>query len=205
YPFLSVSNKAAAKVSFNRPYLTVPSMVSRGSGEFLAARGLAGWEYNMVRWLEREGYDVSYCSSVDTHATPGLLSSHKTFISMGHDEYWSYPMRWNVEAARDRGVNLAFLSANVCYWQVRFESSLLDGTPNRTMVCYKSTSDPIFNTSSNYFTTVTFRSALINNWESSLMGVNYAYAVAGDLTVGDASHWLFSKTGVHNGQVLPGL
>ena len=56
--------------------------------------------------------------------------------------------------ARDRGVNLAFFSANVCYWQVRFEPSVADGAPNRTMVCYKSTSDPMFNTPSNYFSTV---------------------------------------------------
>ena len=206
YPFLSVSNKAAAKVSFNRPYLIVPSMVSRGSGEFLAARGLAGWEYNMVRWLEREGYDVSYCSSVDTHATPGLLWSHKGFIVMGHDEYWSYPMRWNVEAARDRGINLAFLASNVAYWQVRFEPSTVDGAPNRNMVCYKNLNDPIAATSSNYLTTVNFRSSPVNNWETSLLGVSYDTAnVFGDLVVSDPGHWVFANTGVAAGQRLAGL
>src|SRR5439155_18298766 len=61
YPSLSISNKSAAKVSFNRPYLTSGASISRGSGEFLAARSIPGWECNMVRWLEREGYDVSYC------------------------------------------------------------------------------------------------------------------------------------------------
>jgi hypothetical protein len=28
----------------------------------------------MLRFLEREGYDVSYCTNLDTHADPTLLS-----------------------------------------------------------------------------------------------------------------------------------
>src|SRR5207249_11069049 len=144
---------AATKVSFNRPFATDRASQGEGAGEFLIARFMGGWECNLVRWLEREGYDVAYCSSLDTHSRPNLLWNHQGFISMGHDEYWSYPMRWHVEAARDRGVNLAFLAANVCYWQVRFEPGA-DGAPDRNMVCYKSTGDPAFHNASNYLTTV---------------------------------------------------
>ena len=59
----------------------------------------------MVRWLEANGYDVSYITGVDTdRARRDLLRSHKVFLSVGHDEYWSGAQRANVEAARDAGV-----------------------------------------------------------------------------------------------------
>ena len=61
-------------------------------------------------------------------------------MSVGHDEYWSAEQRSNVEAARDAGVNLAFLSGNEMYWQFRWESSIDgNGTPYKTMVAYKET------------------------------------------------------------------
>jgi hypothetical protein len=41
------------------------------------------------------------------------------FLSVGHDEYWSKPMRDAAEQARDAGVHLAFVEANAIYWQVR--------------------------------------------------------------------------------------
>src|SRR5207245_4673811 len=107
-------------------------------------------------------------------------------------------------AARDRGVNLAFFAGNVCYWQVRFEPSALDGAPNRTMVCYKSLADPIATTSSNIFTTVNFRSPPLNDLESSLVGVSDGIApITGDLVVTDPNHWIFTNTGLAAGQLLP--
>ena len=201
----------AQKVSFNRPYASGPAgflAYWNGAGDFFANSSIAGpgWESSLVHWLEREGYDVSYCGSVDTHSKTNLLNNHKAFISMGHDEYWSYPMRWNVQAARDRGVNLAFLSSDTCYWQVRFEPSTVDGTPNRTEVCYKSLADPVAHTSSNKFTTVNFHSPPVNDNEASLLGVNFIVAgISGDLVVNDASQWEFADTGLQPGQILPGL
>ena len=66
----------------------------------------------MVRWLERNGYDVSYFTGVDSDRRGSEILDHKTFLSVGHDEYWSAGQRANVEAARDAGVNLAFFSGN---------------------------------------------------------------------------------------------
>jgi hypothetical protein len=199
----------ASKVSFNRPFalqLPNPSLYWRGAGEFFGSGVGAAFEVNLVHWLEREGYEASYCTSLDTHAVTNMLWGHKAFISMGHDEYWSYPMRWNVVTARDRGVNLAFLSSNVCFWQVRFEPSAADGTPNRTMVCYKSTLDPVFNSPSNMFTTVTFRAPPVLDSESSFLGVSLdTVGVEGDLVVNDPGHWLFSNMAVHAGQRFPGV
>ena len=100
-------------------------------------------EYPTIRFLERNGYDVSYIAGVDTDRTaPSLLTNHKAFMSVGHDEYWSQAQRTNVENARDAGVNLMFLSGNEVYWHTRYEPSI-DGTNTayRTLVCYKETWD----------------------------------------------------------------
>ena len=93
----------AYKVSYNRP-LTVRGEIPEDS-PFNA-------EYPMVRWLERNGYDVSYFTGVDSARRGSEILDHKTFLSVGHDEYWSAGQRANVTAARDAGVNLAFFSGN---------------------------------------------------------------------------------------------
>ena len=120
----------ASKVSFNRPYAAATCSeganylgYGSGAGEFLTminVVALPGWEYNMVRWLERQGYDVTYSTSVDTHRPWPAGKVIKTFLSVGHDEYWSPEMRSNVEAARDSGINLGFFAANVCWGAITF-------------------------------------------------------------------------------------
>jgi hypothetical protein len=94
----------------------------------------------MVRWLEQNGYDVSYFTGVDAARNGGLIKNHQIYMTSGHDEYWSGPQRANVEAARDAGVNMAFFTGNEVFWKTRWENSM-DGsnTSFRTMVCYKET------------------------------------------------------------------
>ncbi|MCA8953614.1 MAG: DUF4082 domain-containing protein [Planctomycetes bacterium] len=121
----------ATKASYNRPFDL--HNAAGGSGyDFFAA------EYAMVRFLEANGYDVSYLTCVDCDRNGALIQQHGAFVSVGHDEYWSGPMRDSVEAARDAGVHLAFFSGNEVYWKTRYEPSI-DGnaTPHRTLVCYK--------------------------------------------------------------------
>ena len=81
----------------------------------------------MVRWLERNGYDVSYITGVDTDRRGARAPRTQGFLSVGHDEYWSGQQRANVEAARDAGVNLAFFSGNEVFWKTRWETSI-DGS-----------------------------------------------------------------------------
>ena len=121
----------AYKVSYNRP-ITVRADTPEDS--------LFNAEYPALRWFERNGYDLSYTSGLDVARSGSELLEHKVFMSVGHDEYWSGPQRANVEAARDAGVNLAFLSGNEVFWKTRWEPSF-DGTstPNRTLVSYKET------------------------------------------------------------------
>jgi hypothetical protein len=57
----------------------------------------------MIRWLEQNGYDVSYTTGVDTDRNGDLIRRHRVFLSVGHDEYWSGTQRTKVEEARDGG------------------------------------------------------------------------------------------------------
>ena len=125
-------NGRAYKISYNRPFVTRGGESQR---DFYF-----GNEYAAVRFLERNGYDVTYFSGVDTDRFGGELKNHRVFLSVGHDEYWSAAQRANVTAARDAGVNLQFLSGNEIYWHTRYEPSVDPSkTPYRTLVSYKET------------------------------------------------------------------
>ncbi|CAN5617795.1 hypothetical protein BH10ACI3_BH10ACI3_03510 [soil metagenome] len=161
----NIGQPQARKVSFNRPY--------RGYSAFgiyeTAGLGFFNFEYPLIRWLEMKGYYVTYATDVDTHSNPTILASnkHKALLSNGHDEYWSWEMRNNVERARDRPnsgssrpINIGFFGANIAYWQIRFANSNATGTqpanaPNRTIICYKERfdvpehGDPYFQVASN--------------------------------------------------------
>jgi Domain of unknown function (DUF4082)/Bacterial Ig-like domain/Bacterial Ig domain len=114
-------------VSYNRPM------------DIEGDNGIFGAEYPMIQFLERNGYDVSYLSSIDIANTPSLLKNHKIFIDSGHDEYWDQANYNAVSAAKDAGVNLAFFSANEVFWRTELEPSIADGTPERTVTSYKMT------------------------------------------------------------------
>jgi hypothetical protein len=126
----------AYKVSYNRPFTTRQGVCCVGSIQSY----LFSNEYPMVRWIERNGYDVSYFSGIDTDRRGGELLEHDAFLSVGHDEYWSGQQRANIEAARNAGVDLAFFSGNEMFWKTRWENSIDgSGTPYRTLVVYKET------------------------------------------------------------------
>src|SRR6185503_6637871 len=128
------SPNRAYKVSYNRPLTT------RGT---TPTNAVFNAEYPMVRWLESNGFDVSYISGIDTDRSGATIlnaTKHKAFLSVGHDEYWSGTQRANVEAARSAGLSLAFFSGNEVFWKTRWEASI-DGsaTAFRTLVSYKET------------------------------------------------------------------
>jgi hypothetical protein len=132
-PWKGASSTTVTRISFERPYALYVNLLpsafnplSNGSGEFLL------WEYTLAYWMEQQGYDVTYISNIDTHMDPGGLLRAKAFLSIGHDEYWTYRMVDNVKSARDAGVNILFLSGNSVSGAVYLDSST-EGLPFRTM------------------------------------------------------------------------
>jgi hypothetical protein len=156
------------KVSFDRPYVQ-----GFGSSFVLV------FEADAIRWLEHQGYDLSYISSVDLHEDSVQLLQHRAYISLGHDEYWTKEMRDGVDNARDRGVGLAFLEADAAYWQMRFEPDSA-GTPDRTIVCYKVqtinhdlTRDPLYGKDNSRVTSL-WRDPVLNRSENALIGIMFS-------------------------------
>lgn len=126
-----------AKASYNRPFTT-----RTAEGGHAVESWVLSAEYPMIRWLEANGYDVSYASSADSDRYGAHLRDHRTVLSVGHDEYWSAGQRAAFTAARDAGVNLAFFSGNTSYWKTRWEASIgASRTAYRTLVTYKESVD----------------------------------------------------------------
>jgi hypothetical protein len=153
YDFNSAGGRAN-RVSFDRPYLW------HGPGWQV----MTSWELSLVRFLEREGVDVSYVTDVDVAGDPGVLLRHRVAITAGHGEYWTKGIRDAYENARARSTNLLFMGANTGYWQVRYENA------RRTMVGYKSAADPVADRS---LTTVRFRELSPARPECTLLGVQH--------------------------------
>jgi hypothetical protein len=132
YTYNSTGQVAANHVSFNRP-LDLETARNTPAPAFYS-------DYPLVRYLEAQGVDVSYVTDVDVDTDPSSLLSHRLVMTAGHGEYWTKAMRDGFEAARDAGVNLAFMGANTGYWQIRYEDA------HRTIVAYKDkalTDDPV--------------------------------------------------------------
>jgi hypothetical protein len=186
---------SARKVSFNRPYLDRGGLPE----EF-------NLEIGLLRFLEREGYDLTYQTDIDTHKGDGRLLAHKALISAGHNEYWTDAMRNNVEKARDSGLNLGFFGANAVYWQIRLENA------NRTVVGYKEAAlaeDPFALDDvpdNDMLITTTWRDDPLNRPESALIGVMFHGGPCyGDIVVSNPSHWVYTGTNVTAGTQLKGL
>ena len=114
----------AHKVSYNRPFST---------RNIKPECFLFNAEYPMLRWMERNGYDMCYATDIDMERDQSIITpaKRKILLSVGHDEYWSSGQRNKFEAARNAGVHLAFFSGNEVYWKTRWENN------TRTVVCYK--------------------------------------------------------------------
>lgn len=117
-------HKRAHARSYDTPLIT------RG---YRSVNAPLGPELAAIRFLERMGYDLHYASGFDLSGklADNILKRSRSYVSVGHDEYWTYGQRDAVERARKRGVHLNFWSANEAYWAVRLEG--------RTMICYKET------------------------------------------------------------------
>jgi hypothetical protein len=188
----SFANRARV-VSFDRPY---DHDWASGAADFI------GNEFPVIHQAEQLGLDVTYWTDLDFHARPQLLTNHRALISLGHDEYWSLPMRTGAASALDAGVNLAFLGANACYRQIRVEPSSLGD--NRHQVCYKSAAEDPMTGTNDTVVTVNWDQAPVDQPESQLIGSTYQdIGAMAPLVIVDAGSWLFAGTGFTDGLSLP--
>lgn len=193
-----------AAVSFDRPYGreaqfdgVVNDPLTFGSGEFLP------FEFPLAYWLEQHGYDVTYCSNSDM-LSPDRGLECKAFISVGHDEYWDIRQFRSVEAMRDAGVDLLFLSGNSVCWVAPYSSSS-DGRPNRVFFRggpYGADNDYAVNRERDHGP---FPERGPD--EGLLMGARNVEPVngGGDWIITKPDHWIFEGTGVEAGDRIPGL
>ncbi|HUY50143.1 MAG TPA: N,N-dimethylformamidase beta subunit family domain-containing protein [Streptosporangiaceae bacterium] len=186
------SNRSLA-VSLDRPY------DANGAYMFLyherATIGLA----------ERAGLPLAYVTSMDIDGDPHLLDGAAAMFAPGHDEYWSPPERAHVTAARDAGVNIAFLGANTMFRRTRLASTRLG--ERRLVICYKTSylQDPMYG-KDNALVTSDWREPPSPDPESSLIGTLYESNPAdAPYVVASPDSWLFAGTGVQKGTKFTGL
>lgn len=185
-------------VSFDRPYGKYRQIYdnpqSLGSGEFLC------WEFPLCYWLEKEGYDVTYCSNGDM-VNPERGKRCKTFISVGHDEYWDLRQYESVKAMLESGTSALYLSGNsVCWVTPMTESS--DGRPKR-----------IITREAPYYGLSLGDQPLAEGFdyvgpdEGLIMGARNIRILngGGDWVCEKPNHWMFDGTGLKRGDRIPGL
>ena len=162
-------------------------------------------ERKFIALAERTGLPLAYVSSVDIEEDPALLTGASALFSLGHDEYWSPPERAHVTAARNAGVNLAFMGANCCFRRTRLEPTRLGSA--RLVVCYKTSylQDPMYG-KDNALVTSDWREPPDPDPESSLIGTLYeSNPVDADYVVATPDAWPFAGTGVEKGTRVPSL
>jgi hypothetical protein len=180
-------------VSLDRPY------DHEGAYYFLI------YERKVIELAERLGVPLAYATNMDLAADPHLLDGASALISLGHDEYWSPPERANVTAARNAGVNVAFLGANAMFRRTRLARTKLGA--DRLVVCYKTSylRDPMYG-KHNDLVTSDWREPPHPDPESSLTGTLYeSNPTTADFVVVSPDAWIFAGTGVRHGTRYRGL
>lgn len=193
YAYNGRANLQGNKVSFQRP----------------PASQYSNWEWPFVRWAEKNGYALEFATNEDLEFRPEILSAYKLVLSVGHDEYWSAPMRDNLEAYIAKGGNVAFFSGNSVCWQVRAEK---DGS---ALTSWKQNtySDPQFQTGDFGTLATLWSHHLIGRPENKLTGVGFLFGGyhishghfmggSGGYTVHRPKHWIFEGTGLRQGDLL---
>lgn len=192
----------SVRVSWDRPYgkccQVVDAPLTQGSGEFFL------WEFPFAYWLEKEGYDVSYTSNVDTHADARGLLRAKGWLSVGHDEYWSLEMYRNVRAAVAAGVNVGFFSADTCIGLIPFLPGTA-GVANR-VITRVGNFGPRMDEWARHGAPEVLRLKQGPD-QAALIGARdvYPYSGGGDWVCVNDKHWAFAGTGMKNGDGIPDL
>ncbi len=194
----------------NLPEAT-PALIAAGGGVWdLAAGYVNKWEHRFVAWAEARGLPLDFLAQSDLDRDPDALGPYAAYVSVGHDEYWTWAERDVVEGFVEGGGNAAFFSGNTSFWQVRFEQE------GRLMVGYKAaapTRDPVLGTDRERLLTSMWSDPLIGRPENEMTGVSFArggyarvgYAgsrSSGGYAVQRPDHWALEGTNLFYGDVF---
>ena len=196
YAFHGKGKNQGNRVSFERPC----------QGQY------ARWELPFVQWAESHNIALEFATNADLEHQPELLEHYKLVLSVGHDEYWSTPMRDNLEAWIGRGGNVAFFTGNTCCWQVRTEDE------GHALTCWKQNYhwDPVYGAREDYSTLSTLWSHyVVKRPENTLTGVGFLWGGyhkshgqlmdgSGAFTTHRPEHWVFEGTGLKRGDEFGG-
>jgi hypothetical protein len=191
YDYNSAGEVPAVKVSFDRPY----NSQYGGPGE----GGLYDFEPELIAFLERWGYNVSYTNDVAVDQDPEVLQEHKAVVIAGHSEYWTMGAYNGALEARAEGVGLDFISGNELYWQVRYEQN------RRVVVGYKDYEpDPVPDPR---LRTIRWRD--LGRPEQKLIGIQFptdGYMDWGgqDFVPRNTSSWIYEGAGLSDGVPVHG-
>lgn len=180
-----------------------------GYSKKFASAGWATYERHFARWAEAAGYEIDFATLHDLEAMPELLKGHRCVISVGHDEYWSTPMRDAVDSFVDAGGRVARFAGNFL-WQIRLEDE------GRRQVCYKYDAqdrDPLMGTAQEALVTGAWEGAPLNRPGALSFGANalrgvYAHVGratrhgSGGFTIYRPDHWAFAGTALGYGDLL---
>jgi hypothetical protein len=193
YAYNANSKNQGHRVSFERPQ----------SSQF------DRWEQPFVAWCEKNGIALDYAANSDLEFHPEILAHYKLVLSVGHDEYWSTPMRDALEGYIAKGGNVAFFSGNTCCWQVRSE----DG--GRALTCWKENyaKDPQWQEADRRTLSTLWSHHILQRPENTMTGVGFlkgGYRKShgqfmqdkAEYTVHRPDHWVFAGTDVKRGDVF---
>jgi hypothetical protein len=181
----------------------------QGLSPWSGGSGWWTWERPFLAWAEREGFAIDVAVSQDLEQHPEVLDGHRLFLSVGHDEYWSWGMRDAVERFLAGGDNAAFFSGNTCWWQVRFDDE------HRSMTCfkYRADEDPVLGTPDRRFLTGAWADRRVGRPEAAMTGLSFSRGgysryglgvprASGAYTVWRPDHWVFEGTELRYGDAL---
>ena len=148
----------------------------------------------LVQFLESKNIQVDQIADTDLNRNPSILSHYNGVILSGHAEYMTRRIFTSLIAARNNGINLAFLGSNTAYWQVRLESSPA-GSDRRIAIYRDAQTDPVTNPN---LISIQFNNPRINMLPSLITGETTAGVhVVGDMKVVEKPNWLTIPLDAH--------
>jgi len=141
---------------------------------------LAGGEWRLLAWLERENFSYDFISGFEFHQNKEISSKYKIIILSTHCEYWSKQMFEQLKNFHKNGGMILNLSGNSIYREVEFDQA-------GNMRC------------------VSLRFSESAEDESALLAVRFdmkGYQTSSPFKVKKPDHWIFKGTGLEAGNIF---